>query len=282
MPRVELFEQTHAIVGMIHVAALPGTPRYQGAFESIVRQAAQEAALYAQAGFDGVLIENMHDVPYLCGSVGPEIVAAMTAVGVAVRHACSLPLGVQILAAANHAALAVAQACGACFVRVENFAYAHVADEGLMPVAAAGPLLRYRRQIGAEHIRLWADVKKKHASHAITGDVSLADAARTAEFFGADALVVTGVATGQPANVEDVRTVRQAVRCPVCVGSGLTAENLADYWPYADVFIVGSSLKINGLWSNALDLQRVHTFMSAVQALRAADQRTTAAGGPLP
>jgi len=271
MRRVDLFKQAHAIVGMIHVAALPGTPRYRGPFERIIDQAVAEATLYAQAGFDGVLIENMHDVPYLCGAVGPEIVAAMTAVGVAVRRVCSLPLGVQILAGANQAALAVAQACGACFVRVENFAYAHVADEGLMPTAAAGPLLRYRRQIGAEAIGLWADVKKKHASHAITADVPLAEAARTAEFFGADALVVTGVATGRPACVDEVRAVRQAVRIPVCIGSGLTADNLAHYWPHADVFIVGSSLKVDGLWSNAIDLQRVHAFMSAVQALRAAE-----------
>ena len=98
----------------------------------------------------------------------------MTAVGLAVRQASTLPLGVQILAAANREALAVAQACGAAFVRVENFAYAHVADEGLMPTAEAGPLLRYRRQIGADSIQIIADVKKKHSSHAITADVPLA------------------------------------------------------------------------------------------------------------
>ena len=257
-----------AIVGMIHVGALPGTPRHAAPLAQIIAQAEAEAALYTQAGLDGLLIENMHDVPYLCGAVGPEIVAGMTAVGIAVRRVSPLPLGVQILAAANREALAVAQACGAAFARVENFAYAHVADEGLMPVAEAGPLLRYRRQIGAEGIRLIADVKKKHSSHAITSDVSLREAAHTLEFFGAGGIVVTGIATGEPTAVADVAAVKEVVRVPVCIGSGLTPDNLPDLWPHADVFIVGSALKVDGFWSNAVDPARVKAFMAAVDQLR--------------
>jgi membrane complex biogenesis BtpA family protein len=263
-----LFAQSKAIVGMIHVAALPGTPRYTGSLKEIVALAADEARVLTTAGCDGLLIENMHDVPYLCGAVGPEIVAAMTAAAVAVRQASHLPLGVQILAAANREALAVAHACGADFVRVENFAYAHVADEGLMPTADAGPLLRYRRLISAERVHIFADVKKKHASHALTADLPIAEAARTAEFFGADAVVVTGTTTGQPAALEDLTAVRQAVTVPVCIGSGLTPENLPQFWLHADVFIVGSYLKTDGLWSNAIDQNRLNRFVDAARKLR--------------
>jgi uncharacterized protein len=265
---LDLFARRKAIIGMIHVGALPGTPHHDAPLERIMAKAVTEAELYTRAGMDGLLIENMHDVPYLCGHVGPEIVAGMTAVGLAVRRASSLPLGVQVLAAANREALAVAQACGAAFVRAENFAYAHVADEGLMPTAEAGPILRYRRQIGAESVRIVADVKKKHSSHAITADVSLAEAAHAIEFFGADGIVVTGIATGQPTAVDDVVTVRKAVRLPVCIGSGLSPENLAGLWPHADIFIVGSYLKVDGLWSNAIDPGRVERFMKTVQELR--------------
>jgi len=275
-----LFGNEKVIVGMIHVGALPGTPRCHEPLQAIIERAREEAAAYARAGFDGLMIENMHDVPYLRGGVGPEIVAAMTAVGMAVREECvigardasrtswDLPLGVQILAAANREALAVAHAIGAAFVRVENFAYAHVADEGLMPEAEAGPLLRYRREIGAESIRIIADVNKKHSSHAITADVPLAEAARTAEFFGADGIVVTGVATGEPTSPEDVATVRGAVKVPVCIGSGVRVENLPQLWPHADVFIVGSTCKRDGLWSNPLDDRRMVDLMDAVRRLR--------------
>ena len=273
MPHANLFntrtsQQKH-VVAMIHVGALPATPRASDTVAALCELAAREAKMYADAGVDALMIENMHDVPYLNGGVGPEVTAGMTAVGIAVRQAApNLPLGVQILAAANREALASALACGADCVRVENFVYSHIADEGLMPAAEAGPLLRYRRQIGAEQVRIIADIKKKHSSHAITADVSLAETARTAEFFGADGLIVTGTATGEPTSPEDVANVREAVRVPVFIGSGTTPENLPALWPHADVFIVGSYLKVDGLWSNTVDPARVRTFMQAVERLR--------------
>ena len=164
--------------------------------------------------------------------------------------------------------MAVAQAAGDDFVRVEGFVFAQVADEGLMPEADAGSLLRYRRQIGADRIAVLADIKKKHASHRITADVNLAETARAAQFFGADGLVVTGVATGRATSADDVKQVVEAVQVPVAVGSGLTSENLEDYWPHAAMFIVGSSIKRDGLWSNPVDPARLDSFMHAVGRLR--------------
>jgi len=231
---------------MIHVAALPGTPHQDLPIDGIAAQAAAEARVLVQAGCDGL----------------------MTAVTMAVRGAVEVPLGVQILAGANQHALAVAQSSGAAFVRVEGFVFAHVADEGLMETADAGSLLRYRRQIGAEDIAIWADVKKKHASHSITADVDLAETARAAEFFGADGLVVTGVATGRPTDAADVQTVAESTNLPVAIGSGLTPENLQPCWPHANVFIVGSFIKQDGLWSNPIDPRRLESFMNAARKLQ--------------
>src|SRR5260370_38248365 len=118
------------------------------------------------------MIENTHDRPYLNAGVGPEIAAAMAVIGAEIRRATELPLGVQVLAGANQSAMAVALACGASFVRVEGFVFAHVADEGIIE-STAGTLLRYRRAIGADRIRVFADVKKKHSAHALTADVNL-------------------------------------------------------------------------------------------------------------
>lgn len=258
-----------ALIGMIHVHALPGAPRHAQPLSEIIAAATEEARQLDAAGFHAVLIENMHDLPYLCGGVGPEIVAAMTAVAIAVRGVTSLPLGVQILAAANCEALAVAHAAGASFIRAENFAYAHVADEGLMPTAAAGPLLRYRRQIGAQGVRIAADVKKKHASHALTADLPLEEAVRGAVFAGADAVIVTGAATGQPVSPSDLVAARAAADGrPVWVGSGASPENLAAIWNLADAFVVGSSLKYDGYWANPLDPARVARLVEAANGLR--------------
>lgn len=266
-PIEEMLGVPKALIGMVHVAALPGTPYAALPVPRIIEQAVAEARLLAQAGFHAVMLENMHDRPYLRQAVGPEIVAAMTAVLEAVRAAVDLPLGVQVLAGANREALAVAMAAGAAFIRAENFVFAHVADEGLMPEADAPRLLRYRREIGAEHIRIFADIKKKHSCHAITGDVDLAETARAAAFFGADGVIVTGTATGQPAGAIDVRDVRAAVELPVAVGSGLTPDNLAAYWDAADLFIVGSALKHDGLWHRPVDPDRAEAFTAAAAEL---------------
>ena len=208
------------------------------------------------------MIENMHDVPYLRGGVGPEIVAGMTLVAQAVRAEVNLPLGLQILAAADLEAMAVAHAAGLNFIRVECFSFAHVADEGLMQSNAAR-LLRYRRQIGAEQVQVWADVKKKHASHALTADLSLGDTAEAAEFMGADAIIVTGTATGRPPVPADVAEARQSSALPLFVGSGVSAENLAAFLSVADGVIVGSYFKKDGHWANAVDPHQVQKLVAA-------------------
>jgi membrane complex biogenesis BtpA family protein len=259
-----LFGAPRALIGMVHVGALPGTPHSRLPIDEIVAAAVGDARLYREAGFQGVMIENMHDRPYLEGAVGSEIVAAMTAAGREIRRAVELPLGVQVLAAANREALAVALACGASFVRAEGFVFAHVADEGLIE-AQAGELMRYRRRIGAERVRVFADVKKKHSSHAITADLDLAETAKAAEFFLADGVIVTGVATGREADPAEVAAVRGAVGIPVLVGSGVTAENLARY-AAADALIVGSSAKRQGLWSEPVDPERARTLARAFAA----------------
>jgi uncharacterized protein len=250
-----------SLVGVVHVGALPGTPRAADPVDRVVAHAVADARAYHDAGFDALIVENMHDRPYMNGGVGPEVVAAMTAVGVAVRAAVPLPLGVQILAGANREALAVALACGAAFVRVEGFVFAHVADEGLIE-ASAGDLLRYRRAIGAEHVAVLADVKKKHSAHAITADVPLEDTARAAEFFLADGVIVSGTETGRSTSPEEVDAVARAVGIPVLVGSGVTPENAGAY-PRAAGLIVGSWVKRAGRWEHAVDGARCRALLAA-------------------
>src|SRR5688500_2577914 len=259
-----LFSRPKPIIGVIHVGALPGTPRSSQTVADLVTSAKREAKLYSDCGVDGVIVENMHDVPYLRGEVGPEIVAAMTAIGVEVKAACGLPVGVQILAGANIEAMAVAHAAGLDFIRAEGYAYAHVADEGLIQASAA-KLLRYRRMIGATHVQVWTDVKKKHAAHAITADVSLGETAETVEFMGADCVIVTGSATGRPPTIADVQEAESHCGLPVFLGSGMTGNNIVELCDDADGFIVGSAFKIDGLWSNTIDPGRVTQFINVIQ-----------------
>ena len=263
----ECFGAPRALIGVLHVGALPGTPRAFQSIEALIDTALTEARIYRDAGFTALAIENTHDRPYLKGGVGPEITAAMTAFAREVKREISLPLGIQVLAGANREALAVAHASGADFIRAEGFVFAHVADEGVIESCAAD-LLRYRRAIGAEHVLVFTDIKKKHSAHAITADVSIVETAKAAEFFLADGVIVSGVSTGEPASPNEVHDVAHSVRAPVLVGSGITPANIQQF-ASAHGFIVGSSVKQGGVWSNQLDPAAVRSVARAFDGLRA-------------
>lgn len=262
-----IFRTPRPLIGMVHVRALPGTPRGRLSVPEIATIAAEDARRIARAGFDAVLVENMHDLPYLKRTVGPEIVAAMTVVVAAVREAVACPVGIQVLAGANREALAVALATGARFIRAEGFVFAHVADEGLIDADAA-ELLRYRRAIGAEGVQVFADIKKKHSSHALTADVSLAETAEAAEFCGADGVIVTGTKTGAPTDPADLLEAARGTGLPRFVGSGVTPENLPALWDASDGFIVGSYIKAGGDWQESVDPSRASRLVHLAAELR--------------
>ncbi len=262
---MKLFAAAKPVIAMIHLGALPGTPACRRSLREIEAHALKETKIYREAGVHGLMLENMHDTPYLRGHVGPEIVAAIAIIARAVKDAARLPCGLQILAAANTEAIAVAHGAGLDFIRAEGFAFAHVADEGIIQSSAA-ELLRYRRAIGAEHVQVWADVKKKHSSHAITADVGVGETAHAVEFMRGDAVIVTGAVTGDAPKPADVRAVKQATRLPVYLGSGVTAENVGPFLSEADGFIVGSEFKTGGHWTGNVDPKRVRRFMAAVAA----------------
>jgi membrane complex biogenesis BtpA family protein len=254
------------VIGMIHVDPLPGTPRYNNNMPDVIAKAKAEAQLYKTAGIDMLAIENMHDIPF-SRTIGPEIVAAMAVIGYEVKNATGLRCGLQILAAANQEALGAAHAAGLDFVRVEGFIFAHVADEGWID-GCAGELLRYRHQIGADHILVLTDIKKKHSAHTVTADVDIVETAHAAEFFLSDGVIITGVATGAEASLEEIEQVKAAVDIPVLVGSGVAIENIDRYLAVADALIIGSYFKYNGRWSQGVDAERVNGFMNRVHQLR--------------
>ena len=260
-------KNSKSIIGMIHVDPLPGTPKFNSNIFDIIAKAKQEALLYKDAGVDILAIENMHDVPYLNRKVGPEITAAMTVVGYEVKNVAGLRCGLQILAGANIEAIGAALAAGLDFIRAEGFVFAHIADEGVIDSDAAD-LLRYRKQINAEHILILTDIKKKHSAHTLTADVGIVETAHAAEFFLSDGVIVTGPATGLETDIDELQRVKGAVDIPVLVGSGVTLENVQPYLEAADALIIGSYFKRNGCWENGVDFERVKIFMDAVNKLR--------------
>ncbi|MGH3656467.1 MAG: BtpA/SgcQ family protein [Micromonosporaceae bacterium] len=254
-----LFGRRGVLIGMLHLLPLPGAPRYrpEDGMAAVLEQAESEARMLRDAGFDGLIVENGWDIPFLKPyEVGHETVAALAVVVDRIRQLVDIPVGVNCLANAVEASIAVAAGAGGAFVRANQWANAYIANEGFVE-GRAGAATRYRHAIGADHVTVWADVQVKLGSHALTADRSLTEQARDAAWFDADALIVTGTRLGDPPAEQDLRAVRQATGLPVVVGSGVRTENLGSILEHADAVIVGSYLKQAGVWHGAMDTDAV-------------------------
>jgi membrane complex biogenesis BtpA family protein len=250
------------LIGVIHLAPLPGSPRWGGNLGAVLKKALADAKAYEHGGASALFIENFGDVPFSRSAVGPETVAAMAAAGRAVRAAVKLPIGFNVLRNDARAALALCAACDGSFIRVNVHTGAMLTDQGIIE-GNAYETLRYRKTI-CPKAAIFADVHVKHAvplgSHAIENS-----ARDTLERGLADALIISGVGTGHAADLADVRRVRQT--CPsacILVGSGVSGENVNAFVPFADGFIVGSSLKRGGKVTNAVDAGRVRALARAI------------------
>lgn len=264
-----MFAVAKPVIGTIHVLPLPGAPRYQcQTMRDIIASAVSDARAYLVGGVTGLIVENEGDIPFRKPErVGPETVAAMTAVTVAIRDAVDVPVGVNCLANAVIQSLAIAKATGGMFVRANQWANAYVANEGIIEGAAA-EALRFRRLIDGEEIRILADVHVKHGSHAIVADRTLEELTHDTEAFDADVLIATGQRTGDPTRVDEVSAIKSVATRPVIVGSGLTAANAAALMAIADGAIVGSAMKRDGVWWRPVDVDRVTAIMSEVERIR--------------
>lgn len=218
----------------------------------------------------GILLENMNDIPYIQQDkhCHPETIACMARLSMEIRSIVpeTTPCGIQILACGNRQAIAIAKATNLQFVRVEGFVFSHIADEGFTN-ANAGELLRYRKNIDAEDVLIFTDVKKKHSSHAITEDISLLETVKAAEFFLTDGVILTGSSTGHAASPGDLNAVHGRTNVPILIGSGVTKENVDEYYQQSNGLIIGSYFKEAGNWMNDLAEERVESFMNTLEEL---------------
>jgi membrane complex biogenesis BtpA family protein len=251
---------------MVHLGQLPGSPKDGGDFSGVLERAIADAHALEEGGADAVMVENFFDAPFPKSDSTAVTIAAMTLAVHAVRDAVSLPLGVNVLRNDACAALSIAHACGAQFIRCNVYVGAAVTDQGIIE-GAARDVVMLRRQLGST-VEIWADIGVKHAVQ--LGDISLEQSARDAVDRGmADALIASGDATGSATPIERVRAVKGACpEVPVYVGSGLTVDNAADLLRVADGAIVGSSLKKNGVVSAQVDVGRVRKLAEIIHARR--------------
>lgn len=262
----DIFLRSKVVIGVIHCAPFPGAPKYRGkTVGDIIDRALYDAEKYISGGVHGLIIENHGDIPFSKPEdIGPETAALMAVITDNIRRRFQVPLGINVLANAAVPALATALAGGADFIRVNQWANAYIANEGFIEGAAA-KALRYRSQLRAEHIRIFADSHVKHGSHAIVADRAIAELTRDVEFFEADAVIATGQRTGDSATLSEIDDIRSATSLPLLVGSGVTPGNVVEILGRTQGVIVASALKQDGVWWNPVDPARVKHFMSVAE-----------------
>ncbi len=247
------------LIGVIHLPPLPGAPRYSGdpALEATTRDAKE----LANAGFDALIVENFGDAPFYADDVPAITVAAMTRAVLAIQDAVQIPIGVNVLRNDGLAALSVAAATGAAFIRVNVYTGTMTTDQGIVS-GRASEITRLRAQLGVD-VAIFADVLVKHAvaPSGTTIEQVVADAVGRGL---ADAVIVTGDATGAPADGDMLRrAAASSGKAPVLVGSGAKEENVAELLAVAQGVIVGTSLKLDGVTTNPVDAGRAAAFVKA-------------------
>src|SRR6266545_1467213 len=255
------------LAAMIAVLPLPGSPLYDGGDQKVIDQALADLEVYKEAGVDSILLENDHDLPYIQPPLDEKGVTLMTKIAKEVRKRFDGSIGIQMLEAANITSLEIATEADLDYIRVEAFVFAHVGGSGIIH-GSAGKILRRRKELRAEHIKVFADVKKKHGSHSLTIDLDIKDEIMQAEFFLADGVIVTSQFTGINPNKNDLIKARSVTKLPVLIGSGMTAENIQEYLPLADGFIVGSYFRKGGKFLETLEPGRLHRFMNIFVSAR--------------
>lgn len=257
------------VYGVIHLPALPGDPgdtTGTGDFSSALDHGLADAEALVRGGVVGLVVENFGSAPFAKGTPGdripPHQAAALTVLAQRCRERFDVAVGVNCLRNDGPAAIGIAAATGSAFVRINVHVGAYVTDQGLIEGEAA-TTLRYRAALGAHNVAIWADVLVKHAVP--LAPVSLQSATGDCVARGlADAVIVTGAATGGPVDAGDLDQVAAAAgNAPVVIGSGLTPETAIQLAPRANAAIVGSYFKRGGQLRAPVDPQRVRRLVDA-------------------
>lgn len=260
----DLFPARKPLIACIHLLALPGAPLYDGNLQGIYDRALAETDIFVQHGVDALIVENFRDVPFYPDRVPAETIAAMAAVCREIRNRTSIPLGINVLRNDADAALSVAAAIGADFIRVNVHNAAVLTDQGLVQ-GRAYATVRKRNQLGAK-VLIFADVAVKHAAPVAPIGIDI-EARDLTERSMADALIVSGTGTGQATDLKDLQVVKDNTHLPVVIGSGTHPGNLRTLHALADGFIVGSYFKENGKADNPVAPDRVRDLSAIYSAL---------------
>ncbi|MGK7889339.1 MAG: photosystem I biogenesis protein BtpA [Leptolyngbyaceae cyanobacterium] len=261
---MQLFKTNHPVIGVVHLQALPTSPRWGGNLRSVIDRAEQEATALASGGVDAIIVENFFDAPFTKHQVDPAVVSSMTLIVQRLMTMVSVPIGVNVLRNDAHSALAIATCVGAPFIRVNVLTGVMATDQGIIE-GQAHELMRYRRELGSD-TQIFADVLVKHAAPLGSSDL-VTTVQDTLERGLADGIIISGHSTSKPPTLADLETATLVANgAPVLIGSGASWDNIGELIQWANGAIVSSSLKRKGDMTQPIDPIRVRQFVEAMES----------------
>ncbi|MFX0096545.1 MAG: BtpA/SgcQ family protein [Candidatus Hodarchaeota archaeon] len=259
-----VFGKTKAVIGMVHLLPLPGSPQTVS-LDTVLKQALDDTKALELGGVDALLIENFGDLPYCPDQVGAETVAAMTYIVSKIAEQTSLPFGINVLRNDGIAALSITSVCSGHFIRVNVLTGVYITDQGIIK-GQAYRILRHRTLLNSE-VLIFADIHVKHAIPIPKSPIERT-ARETVNRGLADAVIVTGEETGKPPSLDDVKSVRKSLqKTPILIGSGVDINNIETFLDLTDGVIVGTSFKVDNDAKKPVDIARVRNFMKKVNKI---------------
>ncbi len=250
-------------IGMVHTLPLPGTYQNTCGMAEIIERAVADAKTLERAGFEALIVENVNDGPFGGKGMSTQQIAAMAVITRKVREAVSIDVGIDACGD-SIAGVEIANIVGdVSFVRIPAYVDVRVSMTGI-DIPNGGKAVLRRKEIGAEQVKIFADVQVKH-TYPLCHEISIEQSTAWAGANFADAIIVTGVTTGAETPLETIRRVKAVTKLPVVVGSGTKLQNVAEQYRCCDGAIIGSSLKENGDLLNPVDYQKAVELIAEIR-----------------
>ena len=252
------------LIGMVHMLPLPGTFRSGFTIDDVLKRAVSDAEALESSGYDALIVENEDEATDT--HLSKVQFAGFSMAAKAVKNAVSIPVGLCCGCLNYEEALSIAKVAGCSFVRLPIFVDTVMNYNGII-TPCSSRIINYRKMIGAEDIRIFADVQVKHYVM-VDPSVSIATSTRWACRQGADAVIVSGADSGLETSSSQLEEAKKVSRVPVVVGSGITEANIKEKLGLADGFIVGTSIRENGKLALPIDKEKAARLVREVSEAR--------------
>jgi hypothetical protein len=249
------------LIGMVHLLPLPGSPYFNEDIDLIEQRALQDALTLQKAGFDGLIIENYGDQPFLINKIPLEGLIAMARIISRITKEINLKVGINIEFNVWEKELIMAKVMNADFIRVEVFSEFRFHPSGIV-WPSISEILRLRKNLKAESIKIFADFNVKNTFPIL--NINDESSLKIIDKY-ADAIVYTGSKTGEAPNIDEILQIKERIEKPLYIGSGVNENNIKSFLNIADGVIVGTSIKKENKTSNPVSFEKAKRLVEIIK-----------------